>query len=334
MTTILEYPPRVYNSPNAWLLKPMWKKVHRAHQHLPMVIVGKPGSGKSLLALELAWMFYPKFKPEESVVFSAAEFSALVEKHLPIGFPIIIDDAGLSAASGDAQTREVKAISKIFQSVRSRRLMIILTLPNFFLLAKSVRTLIDYYLEPIRINKEQNICHAKFRILKINPLGGEVYRYSPIVLQRENHWTGYKHTTQVKMITIPFNKPPEEICQIYEDLKTKRMQEFNTKQSKTLNKDSEHARREKIREVAEAIKLNPEKFANFDGELNLMAISEDQKVNKTIVRDALELAGFLKEKRKGRQNAVFVITMPKPVQELNKTYATPLEEFEAKLKSF
>ena len=110
MTSI--FPPAIQNSPNAWLLKPIYSDVHTKRQHCPMVIVGRPGSGKSWLALTLATTFYPDFDPLTGVVFTAGDFAKLVAEKLPKGFAIIIDDAGLTAASTDAMTKEVKAISK------------------------------------------------------------------------------------------------------------------------------------------------------------------------------------------------------------------------------
>lgn len=292
-----EYPPQILASQNAWLFKPMFRKVKYENQHLPMVIVGRPGSGKSYLSMYLALMFDANFSPKQSVVFNAGDFANIVQRRdLPKGFVIIIDDSGLTAGSTDAMTKEVKAISKIMQSIRSRNLIIILNLPNFFLLAKNVRTLLEYYLEPVKINREQKICHAKIRLLKINPLTGEVYRYSPIQVKKEKHWTGYNQIKKYKITTLAFPKIPDHIAKEYEALKEEKMHEFNVKQSKTLNIDKRQERLNKIQAASEELKKDISPFT-MDNEINLMKIAIDFNLGtEQAAKKAVELAGFKPEK--------------------------------------
>lgn len=292
-----EYPKQIIQSQNAWLFKPMYTKIKYENQHLPIVIVGKPGSGKSYLSMYLALMFNENFKPSESVVFNAGDFANIVQRRdLPKGFVIIIDDSGLTAASTDAMTKEVKAISKIMQSIRSRNLIIILNLPNFFLLAKNVRTLLEYYFEPVKLNKRQNICHAKIRLLKINPLTGEVYRYSPIRTEKVKHWTGYTQLRKYKITTLAFPRIPDNIAKEYEALKEQKMHDFNVKQSKTLNVDKKQERLEKINLASIELKKDISMYT-MDNEINLMKIAIDFKLGtEANARKAVELAGFIPEK--------------------------------------
>ena len=72
------YPDSINNSANCWLWKPIYRRIRFQNQHYSMVIVGKPGSGKSYLSLHIAEMLYPKFNPLESVVFSAGDFSKII----------------------------------------------------------------------------------------------------------------------------------------------------------------------------------------------------------------------------------------------------------------
>ena len=287
------YPENLRNDGNFWLWKPIYRKIKYQNQHLAIVIVGAPGCGKSYLSLYMASLLDPHFKVEDCVVFSAAEFAKRITQKLPKGASIIIDDSGLTAGSSDAMTKEVKAISKIMQSVRSRNLIIILNLPNFFLLAKSVRTLLGYYAEPVQINRRQKICHAKFKILKINPLSGEVYRYSPIIKKTEPHWTGYSHTQKYKITTVAFPKPSKEICIAYEKLKKLRMEEFNEKQNKKLN--VKPTRQDTMRNLVEELKLKLKDYLN-NGELNVAKIANDYEVPKAVVKDALAIMNFKPDK--------------------------------------
>lgn len=286
-----DYPLQIREHQNAWLFKPMYRKVKWENQHLPFVIVGKPGSGKSYLSLYLAWLLYPKFKPSESIVFNASDFANIVAKEkLPKGFPIIIDDSGITAGSSDAVTKEVKAISKIMQSVRSRNLIIILNLPHFFLLAKNVRTLLEYYLEPVKLNREQKICHAKFRILKISPLTGDVYRYSPIKNFPVQHWTGYKQTKKMKITTLAFPMVPQEIADEYEELKRKKMHEFNVRQAKSLTVTDKFELSNRLKDM---ILKDAGMYVDLSGKyMNVQRIMQKFGVTKSDVYKALELAGI------------------------------------------
>lgn len=324
--TMSEYPPQIIASQNSWFFRPMYRKIRWDNQHLPMVIVGRPGSGKSYLSMYLALMFNAKFTPKESVVFSAGDFANIVQRRdLPKGFVIIIDDSGLTAGSTDAMTKEVKAISKIMQSIRSRNLIIILNLPNFFLLAKNVRTLLEYYFEPVKINKEQKICHAKVRLLKINPLSGDVYRYSPIRIEKIKHWTGYNQTRKIKVTTLAFPKIPDEIAKEYEQLKEEKMHEFNVKQSKTLNTDKRQDRLEKIQLAADKLKLDVSPFT-MDNEINLIKVALEFNLgSEQAAKKAVELAGFKPEKgrrvvyKRFASGGVRELAREKPVVVLNNT---------------
>lgn len=312
-----EYPPQILASQNAWFFKPMYRKFRYENQHVPIVIVGRPGSGKSYLSMYLALLFKPDFKPSESVVFNAGDFANIVQRRdLPKGFVIIIDDSGLTAASTDAMTKEVKAISKIMQSIRSRNLIIILNLPNFFLLAKNVRTLLEYYLEPVKINRKENICHAKVRMLKINPLSGDVYRYSPIQVKKEPHWTGYTQIKKYKITTLAFPKIPKEIAKEYEALKEEKMHQFNVKQSKELNVSKQQERLMKINQAAEKLKTCVDDYTQ-DNIINVTKIAIDFELgSEQAAKKALEVAGFKPDR--GR-HIVYKRFKTNPRAELTKT---------------
>jgi len=248
------YPPKLEASPLAWLLKPKYRAVHQQNQHMSVVCCGAPGSGKSYASLYIGEIMDPEFDIQESVVFSAKDFSRIVSKKLSKGKVIIIDDSGLTAGSSDAMTKEVKSISKTLQSIRHRNLIIILNLPNLFLLAKSVRTLIEFYIEPVKINKSQGICHAKFRIISTNPVSGQMFLKMPIKTIKEKHWTGYTRTVQMKTLTVPFRKPSMGNIYLYEKLKDEKLMEFNVKQSEELSyKDKKRLGKNK-KEILEEMK--------------------------------------------------------------------------------
>ena len=233
----MDYPAKLKAAPTAWIFEPRYRAVHEQNQHLSIVICGKPGCGKSYISLNIAEMFDPNFDPKKSVVFNAQDFADLVASEPKKGSVIVVDDSGITAGSGDAMTKAVKNISKTLQSIRHKNLIIILNLPNLFLLAKSVRTLIEFYIEPVKINREKKINHAKFRIISTNPVTGNMYLKMPIRPVTEKTWYGYDRVHQVKTLTVPFNKPSTDITKVYEQLKNEKLGEFNIKQADSLRSD-------------------------------------------------------------------------------------------------
>ena len=145
---MVKYPEKLKIDRNAWLWKPIYKKVFAKNQQFACVFSGKPGSGKSYTSLAIAELFYPNIDVSESVFFTPKDFAKKVSEKLPKGYPLIMDDAGLSIHSSEAMGKEIRAISKTLQSIRHRNCLVFLTVPSLALLAKSTRILSDYYCQP------------------------------------------------------------------------------------------------------------------------------------------------------------------------------------------
>lgn len=225
---MVKYPEAIKQDKNSWLWKPIYKRVKEKNQQFACTFCGKPGSGKSYTALSIAELFYPDIDVNESIFFTPKDFAKKVNEKLPKGYPLILDDAGLSILSTEAMQKEIRNISKTLQSIRHRNLLVFLTVPSFGLLAKSTRILSDYYCNPLRIDydTEETIC--KFQRIKFDALSGDMYRSNPVrSYYKKNELSGFTELVQEKYLCFRIKKPSEKVCKDYDKFKKERMKEFD-----------------------------------------------------------------------------------------------------------
>ena len=140
-------------------------------------------------------------------------------------FPCIIDDAGLSAFSGDALTSQVKLLSKVAQSIRQKNWQIIFNLPNIDLLAKSVRITNHYYAEPLWIDYTNKLNYMKFQRLK---MWKDKMLFRNIKVQKKflNEVTGYTQYEPNKFINFPIPAPSANLINEYEKMKDEFLSQY------------------------------------------------------------------------------------------------------------
>lgn len=135
-----------------------------AHNKNALICVqGETGSGKSYLSLSLAEQLDPKFSIER-VCFSYKEFMELVQVgRFEKGSVIVIDEAGALLFSRNFNTIINKTIAIILQTFRQDNLIVFFNVPSIKFVDKVARSLFHYYIEPVGINREENICYAKIK---------------------------------------------------------------------------------------------------------------------------------------------------------------------------
>lgn len=117
----------------------------KENRNLVVLFSGKTGGGKSYASLSIADFLVPSLNvgfEMESLVYSIPDFIERIKKQEP-GTAIILDEAGISAGSRDAMTKESKVLGKTIQSIRYLKHCTVFTLPNANFLDKQVRLLID-----------------------------------------------------------------------------------------------------------------------------------------------------------------------------------------------
>jgi len=99
-----------------------------------MVIDGEEGSGKSVLAQQVARRLDPKFNIE-NVCFNADQFLARLKK-APKHSCIVLDEAFSSANSRSALTEVNRSLIGVATEMRQQNLFVIIVIPSFFDLDK------------------------------------------------------------------------------------------------------------------------------------------------------------------------------------------------------
>jgi hypothetical protein len=281
-----------------WFLRHIHRNCTVKNKHFSLLMCGESGKGKSWDSIAISMSLYPQYQNKESVFFSPLSFLEATEKKHPKLFPYIIDDAGLSAFSGDALASQVKNISKIAQSIRHTNCQIIFNLPHIDLLAKSVRITNHYYAEPLWIDYTNKLNYIKFQRLKM--FKDNIYYKSIITNKRWlNERTGYYHTEKQKHLNFPIPAPPKEITDEYESLKEQFMEHYRTEtaDSMRMQKAKELGRdANKVKIAADAMRDNIDKFTNIKGRPDIPLIMESYGLAQNSARIAYTMAMMPKDK--------------------------------------
>ncbi len=265
------------NDPRYWFLKQAYHRLQPPfNKHFAVAVASESGGGKSYSTLSCAYANYPDININESVAFDARKFLEISKGHHKTAFPMILDDAGLTAFSGDALSKEVGAISKVAQSIRHKNWQVYLNLPNLDLLAKSVRITNHYYMEPVWIDYTTEECFCKFQRMHINPKGGDKLKFvSPRKwVTQLNEVTGYEELKKQIYHTVPVPHPPKHLAKEYESLKEENMQKFREETRIELEKRHQAKLRKtlKTNDMVKIIKEHPENFMK-NGEINVNVVA-------------------------------------------------------------
>ena len=247
----IKIPKVVSKHRQAWLWKPVYNRLHKYNKMYSGVFVGEPGSGKSYCALALADLLDRGESGErrfsiDRVCFSASQFAALVAKKLPKGSAIIIDHAGLSLYNREAMTKVVRQISKVFQSMRYKNLLIFLTLPSLGSLDKGVRELVNGYFEPLEIDFDIEKVKCKYHRLQVNPKSGKIYYHRPAKIVRSFYNDGYPKMADKIIDDIMIDKPPIDLIEKYEAAKKIYLDNWNLVNLKTIRAEEQEKKKPKV----------------------------------------------------------------------------------------
>ncbi len=129
------------------------KRVLTKDRDFVMVIDGEEGSGKSVLAQQIATYFDPKFTID-NIVFTSDEFLKIIkDPKTEKGTCIVLDEAFSAANSRSSLTEVNKAMIGVATEMRQKNLFIIFCIPSFFDLDRyfalwRCRTLVHVYFAP------------------------------------------------------------------------------------------------------------------------------------------------------------------------------------------
>ena len=134
------------------------------NQHITLLIVGQPGSGKSWAAIDLAYQtayavsriidgkntphetWWKYFSLDHMAIVTLDRVTTLL-KHIRQYGIYILDDIGVGYSARDFQKSKNKKMNEIIQTFRTDNTCVIYTVPDRFLIDKVPRSLVDRYME-------------------------------------------------------------------------------------------------------------------------------------------------------------------------------------------
>jgi len=256
-------PLTIKNHRNAWLWKPIWKRMHHKNKMWSAVFCAEPGSGKSWAALSIADLLdrdsddKPRFTIDR-VAFTPLQFMALVKRDWPKGTVIILDDAGLALCSKDAMTKIVRQLGKVFQSCRYKNLGILLTLPSLSMLESHTRQLLKAYVEPTGIDFERKQTRVKYHVMQTNVKQGKTYFHRPERRERGVSAWGYPIIHHYVVDSVLVDVPRKGLTSVYERKRRHDLKQWYDEQYRLLSemgKPKPSMSSEKERAYAKAVRL-------------------------------------------------------------------------------
>ena len=188
-----------------------------------LAICGETGSGKSYAGLTLCKGVDKDFNVD-NVCFSLEEFREALKQDKK---SLLLDDLEVFASSRESMTKKNRAINRIFQSVRFKRNLIVLTTPSLNYIDLVLRGLlhIEAYTQGFNLKAKQVILKLFFR--QEDRRSSKIYRHSPIVFDikdlyangRDLHEKGKIYRKQP---TWNIGMPPSKLIKDYEKKKKKR----------------------------------------------------------------------------------------------------------------
>lgn len=268
------------------LLSYMWNEVHGG-KNLNVIISGLPRTGKSELALDLAWNLYRGSSPEykrkfeigKHVAWTKIDFQKKVRKYTDIGACLVWDEAGiaeLGAHSRQFWSESNIGMSTLFQIMGFHQQICIITLPSKIMLDKHLRILSHIDILTYRINKRSNTCSAVFTLLEPSSAKqDEILTKFPRYIDEEN--LRYR----IRQISVP--RAPKEIISEYkaysavfkEWLESRLIAQEEARHVKNKGAASE----EKLQTILRRIKARPRDYVGKRGTVDSYAIMYKEQVS-------------------------------------------------------
>lgn len=319
-----------YNQPikdleKYWYIRHVPKNVFVKNKHFAALCTGESGSGKSYATAGLAKELFPKIKPKESFSFSPIQFLDKAGENHPKLFPLILDDAGLSAFSGDALKAHVKNISKICQSIRYKGWQIYINLPHIAMLAKSVKLNYQYLIQTLDIDFETNENIIKFQRLKWDNRGEIMPKYPTRFLKEENPVTGYYHIIPQTQLNMRVDAPPQEIMKEYEKLKDEFLKKFYNETAEEMRasiSNTKESSKTRAFDIANELREKIDEYTNDKGRPWIEKMMMDFRVNNSVARLAYKMANVPIDKgsakKAKKENKSLAKELPNQIEEFEK----------------
>lgn len=262
-------------SDSSYLVQQMDELIRKKNRNCVTAIVGKPGCGKSFMALELADELDPTFKDHiaERVCFTPKQFMTLLQDPaLTKGCVIILDEAGVSVHNRSFFDFANKAVVYVLQTFRHRNLHLFLTTPSMSFIDSQVRRLTNYIIDCQKIDFKRNLTIAKVFEVQPNPvLGKEYKKYLRLP---------YKTFDQKKIVRMKFRKPDTPIWKEYEKIAEdyKRTLTANLLNELNAMQKTEEQNNIDVHVLSDKVLDNIGRYTKPDGKLDISLIEMDFRI--------------------------------------------------------
>jgi len=315
-TNYMDYVPKtIREHPDGWLWGAVWYDVHKGNKMRTIAICGERGAGKSYSMGELANLLdrgkddVSRFAIERTC-YSPTQFSEWVQRDdLPIGTVICLDDAGLALYSKESLTRVAIALGKLFQVIRYKYYIFLLSIPYFKMLESHARKFTDFYIEIVGRDTEKRQNLAKIQALQGEFYSGDIYRHGLSKHQKVDHFKwgmGYN-------VPLPdffrFDKPNTKWCHAYEKYKEDyllwwrkhthaQLQMFEYKQVQALKQVGKMKFNEALARVRENLSIYLNSHNKIDYGLILTKLVNENNESLVGIGVAQKIANLLNEEKK------------------------------------
>lgn len=273
-----------------FIYRHVYKEVWRNDSNATFIAIGKPGSGKSVSVINMAYEMDPTFTLER-VCYNLEDFLRLIDQGDSKGvlcpgnvivFDEIVTDQG--AESRSAMSKSNKIMNYITASFRARRLVVFYCLPSLTQLDKNVRDInvtgvFEFiYKDP---KKRKNLC--KFQWATYDANTQKPYRMFPRLINKEGKI--------LKIDSIWVKIPDRSIINEYKKKKMEYLQKNIERWRDMANKQNRKQSADKItdKEILSQIQMEKDKFM-VAGRFNSYRIKQEFGIGR--IR-ASELSGYL-----------------------------------------
>lgn len=232
----MSYPKVIYKGmpkPHSWCRWAVNRVVNK-NNSTNIRLIGDTGTGKSWSALSLAEMManlMGKTLNREDIYFSISDVIRKVAKSSPKpGSIFFIDEQQVEGDSTEHNTLRGRAYTTFFSTVRSKRYIIISTMPFADMVIKKVRRFFHLEIETRVVDENNQVVKSSPRFLEYHKHKDKVYRKRLVVIFTDKE-TGIRKARKISSWDIP--RPSTSIINLYEQLKA----EFQQKTYEKLVKD-------------------------------------------------------------------------------------------------
>ena len=246
----------------------VWDQVHLKNEDCIIAHIGKRRKGKSVSGLGICESmdpegFTPENLPERCFIhpLKFIEWARKPKKDIYPGLALMFDEVGVGIPSREWQAFNNKAMFKVMQIFGHKNFIADFTLPHLGFMDAGPRSLIDYVVECLMIDRRNKLNICKVKEIYVDSVTGK-WRTPFLRYRIDGKW--YKYSKPYKFI-----KPSKELVKAYDDLQEDYKQEFEDviyREAKQLQQTTEDKNRKKEineHELVETVVEEKDKYAKI-----------------------------------------------------------------------